>query len=139
MALNNHPISSKVRGCLKKLLVAGSSRVAAVTVSFWRRKPISQWGQVRTIGVFLLTIFAKPVRTVCDGLRPTILTSIRCITSIAVRHGRRSGRPWNSLFSREKSFISVAAISRAGTLRLHSQLPRPVIPWAWLLSKVSTI
>jgi aryl-alcohol dehydrogenase-like predicted oxidoreductase len=45
-----------------------------------------------------------------------------------IRHGKRSGRPWNSLFSREKFFISVAAISRAGTLRLRSQSPRPVIP-----------
>lgn len=52
---------------------------------------------------------------------------------------KRSGRPWSSLFSREKCFISVAAILQAGTLRLRSQLPRPAISWAWLLSKVSTI
>ena len=45
--------------------------------------------------------------------------------------------PWEEIWQamellvqQEKSFISVAAISRAGTLRLHSQLPRPVIPWA---------
>jgi hypothetical protein len=63
-------------GLSEKLLVAGSSRVAAVTVLFWRRKSISLWGQVRTIAVFLLIIFARPARTVCDGLRRTILTSI---------------------------------------------------------------
>ncbi len=43
------------------------------------------------------------------------------------------------LFSRERFFISVAAISRAGTLRLRSQSPRPVISWAWSPSKVFTI
>ena len=139
MALNNLPISSKARGCPRKLLVAGFSRVAAVNASFWRQKSISLWGQVRTIAGFLLTIFAKPARTVCDGLRPTILTSIRCITSIAIRRGKRSGRPWNCLFSRERFFISVAAISRAGTLRLRSQSPRPVISWAWSPSKVFII
>lgn len=37
MAPNNPPISSKAQGCPRKLLVAGFSRVAAVTVSFWRR------------------------------------------------------------------------------------------------------
>ncbi len=94
MALNNLPISSKARGCPRKLLVAGFSRVAAVNASFWRQKSISLWGQVRTIAGFLRIIFARPARTVCDGLRPTILTSIRCITSIVIRRGKRSGRPW---------------------------------------------
>lgn len=139
MALNNLPISSKARGCPRKLLVAGFSRVAAVNASFWRQKSISLWDRARTIAGFLLTIFAKPARTVCDGLRPTILTSIRCITSIVIRRGKRSGRPWNCLFSRERFFISVAAISRAGTLRLRSQSPRPVISWAWSPSKVFII
>ncbi len=90
-------------------------------------KSISLWDRARTIAGFLRIIFARPARTVCDGLIPTILTSIRCITSIAIRRGKRSGRPWNCLFSRERFFISVAAISRAGTLRLRSQSPRPVI------------
>lgn len=133
------PISSKAQGCPRKLLVAGFSRVAAVNASFWRQKSISLWGQVRTIAGFLRIIFARPARTVCDGLRPTILTSIRCITSIVIRRGKRSGRPWNCLFSRERFFISVAAISRAGTLRLRSQSPRPVISWAWSPSKVFII
>ncbi len=44
MALNNLPISSKARGCPRKLLVAGFSRVAAVNASFWRQKSISLWG-----------------------------------------------------------------------------------------------
>ncbi len=101
-------------------------------------KSISLWERARTIAGFLLTIFAKPARTVCDGLRPTILTSIRCITSIVIRRGKRSGRPWNCLFSRERFFISVAAISRAGTLRLRSQSPRSVIS-GWSPSKVFTI
>lgn len=52
---------------------------------------------------------------------------------------KRSGRPWNCLFSRERFFISVAAISRAGTLRLRSQSPRPVISWVWSPSKVFII
>ncbi len=114
-------------GLSRKLLVAGFSRVAAVNASFWRQKSISLWDRARTIAGFLRIIFARPARTVCDGLIPTILTSIRCITSIAIRRGKRSGRPWNCLFSRERFFISVAAISRAGTLRLRSQSPRPVI------------
>lgn len=126
-------------GLSEKLLVAGFSRVAAVNASFWRQKSISLWDRARTIAGFLLTIFAKPARTVCDGLRPTILTSIRCITSIVIRRGKRSGRPWNCLFSRERFFISVAAISRAGTLRLRSQSPRPVISWVWSPSKVFII
>ncbi|SXH39558.1 transcriptional regulator [Klebsiella pneumoniae] len=75
----------------------------------------------------------------CELTPANALTSIRCITSIVIRRGKRSGRPWNCLFSRERFFISVAAISRAGTLRLRSQSPRPVISWAWSPSKVFTI
>lgn len=54
--------------------------------------------------------------------------------------------PWEEIWQamellvqQERFFISVAAISRAGTLRLRSQSPRSVISWAWSPSKVFTI
>ncbi len=94
-----------------------------------------------TIAGFLLTIFAKPARTVCDGLRPDhidVYQMHHIDRHIAV--GRDLAGQRNCLFSRERFFyIGKAAISRAGTLRLRSQSPRPVISWAWSPSKVFTI
>ena len=55
-------------GLSEKLLVAGFSRVAAVNASFWRQSLSAYGERARTIAGFLLTIFAKPARTVCDGL-----------------------------------------------------------------------
>ncbi|SQC41213.1 oxidoreductase [Klebsiella pneumoniae] len=95
-------------GCPRKLLVAGFSRVAAVNASFWRQKSISLWDRARTIAGFLLTIFAKPARTVCDGLRPTILTSIRCITSIVIT-------PWEEIWQAMELLVQQGKVLYIGS------------------------
>src|SRR3954447_15844825 len=108
----------------------GAGAAGAGTTSSWPRRCPSRWGWARTTAACPPTTSAGPVRRACGGCRPITSTCTRCTTSIGPRHGRRSGRRWNSWSTRERSPMWAAATSPPGTSPSPRPPPRHATSWA---------
>jgi aryl-alcohol dehydrogenase-like predicted oxidoreductase len=120
-------------GCPRKLLVAGSSRVAASPYCFGD-ETLSAYGLGKKIAVSLLIMhhIRKAWRTVCDGLK--VHTDVYLIASHdAIRHVR--GLAGHGTLVQQGKALESKAISRAGTLDCAVSCHGSSFS-AWLLSKV---
>jgi len=93
----------KMKELRKISSVAGLPGVKDVAKkSYWQRKYLAKWANGPMNNIYQPFISNEPVKKASNACRPIISTCTRCIISIEIRPGRRSGRQWNNWFEKGK-------------------------------------